>query len=211
MQIDVLSQNTLKLTLSRLDMFDLDIKYESLSGKNPDTKRLLSHALRTVKLDKNAGVDFTGERLFVEAFPRPDGGCMLYVSCLEESNSSKPDTAEKRTVSLASKIAPSTAIQTKPAKTSESLCALDSIKSLERICKSLSWQITAGRLELESKLYEKNGEYRLLLRSNNKNLISAIGAECGAMLRIESHLPFTYEHYNLVAADNAVEKMNALL
>ncbi|MCL2036111.1 MAG: adaptor protein MecA [Oscillospiraceae bacterium] len=89
MQIDVLSQNTLKLTLSRLDMFDLDIKYESLSGKNPDTKRLLSQVLRTVKLDKSSGVDFSGERLFVEAFPRPDGGCMLYISSLTEDSKNK--------------------------------------------------------------------------------------------------------------------------
>ncbi|MCL1880618.1 MAG: adaptor protein MecA, partial [Oscillospiraceae bacterium] len=85
MQIDVLSQYTLKLTLTRYDMFDMDIKYESLSGTNPDTKRLLSHVLNLAKLDENAGLDFTGERLFVEAFPRPDGGCMLYISSLFES------------------------------------------------------------------------------------------------------------------------------
>ncbi|MCL2087375.1 MAG: adaptor protein MecA [Oscillospiraceae bacterium] len=89
MQIDVLSQNTLKLTLTRLDMFDLDIKYESLSGKNPETKRLLSHVLKSIQLDKKVGFDFSGERLFVEAFPRPDGGCMLYISSLENESFAK--------------------------------------------------------------------------------------------------------------------------
>ncbi|MDR2531324.1 MAG: adaptor protein MecA [Oscillospiraceae bacterium] len=95
MQIDILSSNTLKLTLSRLDMFDLDIKYESLSGKNPETKRLLAHVLKSIRLDQKVGFDFSCERIFVEAFPRPDGGCMLYVSSLESDSGKKKRTHPK--------------------------------------------------------------------------------------------------------------------
>jgi len=89
MRIDVLSGNTLKLTLNNSDMADMGIKYETLSEKSEQTKNLLTRVLDTVKLnasvDGNMRFDFSGERLFVEAFPRPDGGCMLYISCLKES------------------------------------------------------------------------------------------------------------------------------
>jgi len=226
MQIDVLSQNTLKLTLSRLDMFDLDIKYESLSGKNPDTKRLLSHVLRTVKLDKSAGVDFSGERLFVEAFPRPDGGCMLYISCLIEEESGK--SCEKRTVrltaprsSLRNSNAPPplrtdirTEVRTEKPKKIGLLCRLDSIKELSGLCKSLSWQQTHGRLDLESALYGNSDEYRLLIASdsaNDRKLISAVVSEYGELLTFEHELPFTCEHYKLLVPENAIEKMSLVL
>ena len=233
MQIDVLSQNTLKLTLSRLDMFDLDIKYESLSGKNPDTKRLLSHVLRTVRLDKGSGIDFSGERLFVEAFPRPDGGCMLYISCLleqeraqehERNHSRSKVSTEKRTVHLTAKplIHERHERREKAVKTpsclekSGLLCSLDSVRELGNVCKILSWQLAHERLYLESALYNKNGcdgknEYRLLFQSDNKKLISAIISEYGEMLDLESELPFTYEHFNLLVPENAVEKMSQLL
>jgi hypothetical protein len=222
-------------------MFDLDIKYESLSGKNPDTKRLLSHVLRTVKLDKSAGVDFSGERLFVEAFPRPDGGCMLYISCLAEENKGKSYTHnsavagsnfERRTVRMTAKSVPEfgksgnvTRIpscdcgdKSHPAlhPMDSLLCRFGTVKELGGVCKSLSWQQTHGKLHLESALYNDNtsGEYRLLLQSDDNKRISAIVSEYGEVLpaKNENHeLSYTYEHYNLLVPANAVEKMNEVL
>jgi negative regulator of genetic competence, sporulation and motility len=195
MQIDVLSQNTLKLTLSRLDMFDMDIKYESLSGKNPDTKRLLSHVLRTVKLDKSAGVDFSGERLFVEAFPRPDGGCMLYISSLEErvDKAEKTERPEKRALKLTAK----------PAKPEKILCSFDSLKNLENACKSL----LKYNSSIESALFTDENEYRMSIVSDNKKLTAMIVAEFGEVLDPEHELPFTNEHYKTLAPYNAIERL----
>lgn len=208
MQIDVLSQNTLKLTLSRLDMFDLDIRYESLSGKNPDTKRLLSRVLRTVKSDKNNGVDFSGERLFVEAFPRPDGGCMLYISCLLNEKDETPFPVVKKSKT-------SEPLIKKKNEKSKLLCKFTSANALGGVCRNLSWQLSQGKLSssglgLESVLYNKNGEYRLLLRSGVPELISAIGSEYGEVLNADEELPFTNEHYNILVPENAVQKMSEL-
>jgi negative regulator of genetic competence, sporulation and motility len=212
MQIDVLSQNTLKLTLSRLDMFDMDIRYESLSGKNPDTKRLLSHVLRTVKLDKSAGVDFSGERLFVEAFPRPDGGCMLYISSLfEENKESYIKDTSARTPAKQSVLQQSRKPQSQLERTEQLLCHLNSIKDLEGVCKNLSWQRSNGKVEFTSTLYGNNAEnrnhYRLLIRANNKKLITAIVNEYGELLNVENELPFTCERYNVLISDNAAEQI----
>jgi negative regulator of genetic competence, sporulation and motility len=203
MQIDVLSQNTLKLTLSRLDMFDLDIKYESLSGKNPDTKRLLSHVLRTVKLDKSSGVDFSGERLFVEAFPRPDGGCMLYISSLNEDGN-----IEKKAVRLSAKPSPqlSSGRRLKPKET-QLLCRFDSLKGLEGVCRNLSWQQAHKRTAVTSSLYTDGSEYRLLVTCDDTKLINTIVGEYGEILDCERDLAHTREYYKLLAANDAVERL----
>jgi negative regulator of genetic competence, sporulation and motility len=195
MQIDVLSQNTLKLTLSRLDMFDMDIKYESLSGKNPDTKRLLSHVLRTVKLDKSAGVDFSGERLFVEAFPRPDGGCMLYISCLFEDG----EIREVKSVK-----APRRAVKSAACTL---LCRFDSLKALEGVCKSLAWY--GDRLDTTSALYSDGTEYRLYITGTDKKLLTAIVAEYGEVLNADE-LAYTREYCKLLVAENAVKAISEL-
>ncbi|MCL1867050.1 MAG: adaptor protein MecA [Oscillospiraceae bacterium] len=235
MQIDVLSQNTLKLTLSRLDMFDMDIKYESLSGKNPDTKRLLSHVLRTVRLDKSAGVDFSGERLFVEAFPRPDGGCMLYISCLLDENERFHSfvPADRKPVKLTAKS--SSAKQSQTAKTSITpttqkhrlLCKVAGVTDLAGVCRGLSRHMTlnkTGKTDFSSDLFvnpsDKN-EYRLFLSGltpSDKNLACAVCTEYGEITPADSSNPtfnrelsFTREHYTMLVPENAVEKMNEVL
>ena len=208
MQIDVLSQNTLKLTLSRLDMFDLDIKYESLSGKNPDTKRLLSHVLKTVKHDKNAGVDFSGERLFVEAFPRPDGGCMLYVSCLEENEKSNSSDIVKTTVLQTASPQRYRQSPPPPNKIGELLCEFKSVADLEGACRALSWNCQHDNLTLTGDLYAPHSEssvYRLLLNTTNKKLTAAVIAEYGSLLTLKHEISYTREYFKLLARENAVE------
>jgi hypothetical protein len=188
----------------------MDIKYESLSSKNPDTKRLLSHVLRTVKLDKSAGVDFSGERLFVEAFPRPDGGCMLYISCLlEDRERAHSFAGEKRTVRLTARNAKFPAI--KCTQSEKLLCRFDSIKELDGVCKSLSWQKSHQKIDFISTLYSNGEEYRLFISSDNRKLTTAIVLEYGELLVGDNDLSFTCEHYNLIADENAVEKMTSVL
>ena len=199
MQIDVLSQNTLKLTLSRLDMSDFDIKYENLSGKNPNTKQLLSNVLRTVKLDKTAKVDFSGERLFVEAFPRPDGGCMLYVSSLETSDVSAnseacesdvfanthPPRSARATYLGNAKANPKVTPKNAPKrKSTELLCDFTTLKNLELACKNLHRQLSQGRLSIDSKLFaapeetrQKPRHYRMHIQTDNQPLTEMIIGE----------------------------------
>jgi hypothetical protein len=173
-------------------MFDLDIRYESLSGKNPDTKRLLSHVLKTVKLDKSSGVDFTGERLFVEAFPRPDGGCMLYISCLNEGADAPA------TVPRANKSRKAVAVS------ATLLYQFASIADLEGACRVLSWQRTNGKLSFTSNLYSRDNHYRLLINTANKKLASSIVSEYGREV-CAKEITATKEHYKLLANDNAAE------
>jgi len=212
MQIDVLSQNTLKLTLSRLDMFDLDINYESLSGKNPDTKRLLSNVLSTVKLDKSAGVDFSGERLFVEAFPRPDGGCMLYISCLTDENAQRraPSSPVKSRVHREQPAPVKSGLRRKK----PILCRFSSINMLSGACCALAKQIERDRVSTGSELYGDGKEFRLFVTGEGGEasaLIAIILREYGEIVGGDYESAVTKEHYKLIIGENAVEKLSQVL
>ncbi|MCL2020323.1 MAG: adaptor protein MecA [Oscillospiraceae bacterium] len=224
MQIDILSSNTLKLTLSRLDMFDLDIKYESLSGKNPETKRLLAHVLKSIRLDRlnqKTGFDFSCERIFVEAFPRPDGGCMLYVSSLEadagrrKKQSIKTQARESFTAEEANLL--KAGLKREDIK-SLLIFETDAVNELSGVCRSLCRQKEWERLGFESALYlseNRNGEmkYRLIIKNvtGRQTLISGIIREYGEPYRGELELAYTEEYFRAVIKENAAEKLGELL
>lgn len=95
MRIDILSKTTLKLTLTADDMNNYDLRYEILSEQGNDCRKTLGRLLKEAEEVEAvaAAARFISEerRLFVEAFRRMDGGCMLYVSALTEHNHKKPD------------------------------------------------------------------------------------------------------------------------
>jgi negative regulator of genetic competence, sporulation and motility len=235
MQIDILSSNTLKLTLSRLDMFDLDIKYESLSGKNPETKRLLAHVLKSIRLDQlnqKTGFDFSSDRIFVEAFPRPDGGCMLYVSSLGDENNLMTDNTKKRKTSAKSAVIEERSVTAFKAVTAPKAVAIkrenlksqlifetDGVRELSGLCRSLCLQKEwkkQGFENLESTLYmseTNDGKYRLLIKGegSKNSLLTGIAKEYGDILRGEREMMFTKEHFKPIIENNAAERLNELL
>ena len=221
MQIDILSSNTLKLTLSRLDMFDLDIKYESLSGKNPETKRLLAHVLKKIRLDqldrdscsshdRKLGFDFSCERIFVEAFPRPDGGCMLYVSSLEaDSGKKKRSSAKSRAGDDALEMSTfgNSAVKREIQK-NIIIYETESLTELSAVCKAL--QLHGARLSLESSLHKSDNRYRLIIKTEKQPPVINLIREYGEVLKGERELFHTREYYKEIIAENAAGQMAEL-
>ena len=87
MQIDELAGNTVKITLDPSDMDGYRIKCEDISGDSRTSELALSRLISCLSEDHNLGL--CGERLLVEAFPKSDGGCTLYISCLKGTQSAK--------------------------------------------------------------------------------------------------------------------------
>lgn len=87
MQIDELAGNTVKITLNPSDMDGYRIKCEDISGDSRTSELALSRLISCLSEDHNLGL--CGERLLVEAFPKSDGGCTLYISCLKGTQSGK--------------------------------------------------------------------------------------------------------------------------
>ena len=98
MRIDTLAGNTVKITLEPSDMDGCNIKYEDISGRSHETELALSRLISSV-CEKH-GLKLSGERLLVEAFPKCDGGCTLYVSCLKSARQkpSRPSCEDNRIV-----------------------------------------------------------------------------------------------------------------
>lgn len=78
MKYDSLSRNTVKITLSEADMEEYSLRAESIALRTPEIKRTLAELLGKMRLFP----EYRPDRLFLEAFPKKEGGCVLYVSTL---------------------------------------------------------------------------------------------------------------------------------
>ena len=122
---------------------------------------------------------------------------MLYISSLLEENQAK------KPVKLTAKHLP---VKLPAQKPEQLLCKFDSIKELEGACKSLIWHKT----DVSSTLYCNENEYRLIIHSNKKKLITMIVSEYGEVLD-EDEIGVTGEHYKIIVNENAIEQMNSVL
>ncbi|MCX7657405.1 MAG: adaptor protein MecA [Oscillospiraceae bacterium] len=183
MTIEVISSTTGKITLTELDMLDYDINYERLDRRNPETKRLLIELLEAVKEEKN--IDLCSEKLYVEAFPQNDGGCLLYISVLSEKQKTK---AELYT---------------------EIVCETDDVQSLISLCCTLYKNFS--HLIRESELYFDKRHYRLIIntfpKTENKTL-SIIGEYACPSGKGEITGAFTREHFDVLIENDAVKKIS---
>ena len=82
MYYDALSRNTVKITLTKKDMNDYSLRSDSLRVRNAETKRTLTRFLKRFRSESAIFPDKDIDRLFLEAFPSEDGGCVMYVSTL---------------------------------------------------------------------------------------------------------------------------------
>ncbi len=64
------------------------ITYDSLSYGSALTRRVLKEALR--RAEREVGFDWQGGRLFLEAYPQDEGGCVVLVTRLEEEEEERP-------------------------------------------------------------------------------------------------------------------------
>ena len=183
MQIEVIGGNTVKIVLNELDMSDYDICFERLSCKDPETKRLLVELLALVRAQKN--IDLCTEKLYIEAFPRSDGGCMLYISPLTDNavHAVKP------------KSSPYTGL----------ICECASLDAMLALGSQLYTRYS--HVLHDSQLYTLNGRYRLILYTFNRleERLSATIREFSKIVgRGDIHCARTAETHKCIIPKNAV-------
>lgn len=184
MQIDMLAGGTVKITLLSSDMYCYNIRYEDISGRSDETKLALSRLIAAIK--ESEKLDLSGERLLVEAFPKSDGGCMLYLSCLGKAKSEKKKLPSRKEYVLAE---------------SEQL---DDLIALCHLLYEKYGPVSAS-------LYLLYGKYRLIISACSLSPFIRVVvkefaeiADCNDFIRSE-----TAEHYRFIC-DNAVEKLALL-
>lgn len=83
LKIELLDDKTVKILLSKFDMTTFNLCYDEMDYKNPETKRVILKLIDEIK--KEVKINLNTGKLFIEAFPYADGGCILYVNVLDST------------------------------------------------------------------------------------------------------------------------------
>lgn len=185
MVIQIISSNTIKITLDEYDMSTYDISFEKLDRSSPETKRLLIDLIQNIHEEKS--IDLSSERLFVEAFPKDDGGCLLYLSIL---NNNIKATPEKN--SLYNSI----------------ICKIQSPDDLIIISNQL--YNLFNHILHNSELYYMNSTYIIILhtfKKADKNLKVFLNEYCEIIGNGDIDSSSIREYYNCIFPINAIEEI----
>lgn len=82
MVIKRISHHTLSIYLNAADLNELDITYEALDYLCPHTRRIIQQLLETALAQ--TGFDPEGHRLYIEAYPMEEDGCLLLFTLIDE-------------------------------------------------------------------------------------------------------------------------------
>lgn len=173
MKYDLLSRDTVKITLSEADMREYSLCTEAIELRTAEARRSLSKMLRKMKLFPG----YKPDRLFLEAFPASDGGCVLYVSGLYEE-SREENVCE-------------TAI----------MCCLDSLDNLIQLC----YVIEETGIQPKTCVYHGSGGYILVSLSEKDSFLALrrIFSEFGRVCTDISEISVVSEYAVPVCLDNA--------
>lgn len=196
MKIDYLSKTTLKLTLTAEDMNDYELDYTELSARSLKSRRRLCVLLKELSdegsLFGNDELFLDDKRFFVEAFPRLDGGCLLYVSTLPDKDG--------RQSGFISELKSAAAF----------ICEIEDSELLRRLCVELESEKERNRIEFSSALYSDGKRWRIALRPHNacaKQLEAAL-SRFGKLIKGELNAAYTAEHFRTVIPENASMKIS---
>lgn len=188
MQIDIIGTNTVKITLNKADMLCYDFRFDRVDCNSPEMKEFIVDMIDTVKDKKNIELDT--KQLYIEAFPKNDGGCLIYISPVEESTHEK----EKNSFSF-------TDIVTE-------FCDIEKVIEISKILsKRYSCFIN------KSSLYKFADKYRFVttVYSKSENKIAKILGEYGSVFyNSDYEFAVTNEHFKTIISENAVKILASL-
>lgn len=190
MKYDTLSRNTVKITLTEADMRKYSISADCISGHTAETKRTLTDFVNRLKEINPLFPEYEPERLFLEAFPRSEGGCILFISTLGREPFDIPKDKPK---------AP---------RNKMLMLITEDISYLSGFSKAL-FSLSG---EFEAKLYYLSGEFYLIMPCprGKSSLISAIINEYGELSDSGFEIAAAEEHGKLLSAENTLKKLMKL-
>ena len=182
---DTLSKNTVKITLTEQDMRTYSIKSDCITKRSAETKRSLTKFLKKFQSESSVFAGCSAERLFLEAFPSKDGGCVRYVSTLGTEGGAYPASQE----------------------TSRSvMCGTPDIGKAADMCTRIK------DLADISGLYYREGSFFLLARIPEAALSKTkhIMEEYGRISADDTDIAFIKEFGRLVCGSDAAEKLSLI-
>ncbi len=215
MKIDILSETTLKLTLTEEDMKESRVCYEALSKQNTDCRKVLERLIEKGASPKTAAMaaELLEEesRLLVEAFPSANGGCMVYLSALNRGRPKRKPRAESaqestQTANKGHSSGQDSQLLDRQAEASPIIFETDSGEQLGKLCRRLETERKSG-MKFSSKLFSNHICYRLALTPLNtcSGRLTRILREYGTVTSSELIAAYTQEHFGELVGENAAE------
>ena len=184
MTVELMNNKTVMITLTREDMEDMFLSYESMRRESEFTRGTI---LRIIKRAERAtNLDFTRQNIFVEILPHINGGCVLFIHITKSRKTKKY----------------------KNETNSPLIFKLSDIRQLENACMRLFRQV--NHLILKSRIYSRNEIYYLVVYTYFKldHKIIAVAGEFGLLDgRGELRHSQIKEISEIVITDNAVQKI----
>ncbi len=85
LKIELVDQRTVKITLNEDDLDEMALSFQACDGSTSETKRAVLSLITKIK--EETKLDLNGGKLFIEAFPDANGGCVLYVNVIDRGAS----------------------------------------------------------------------------------------------------------------------------
>lgn len=182
MQIDLIGSDTIKITMNKTDMLCYDFDFETLDCDSPEMKNFIVRLLRIIKEKKK--IDLDSKKLYIEAFPKNDGGCMIYISPMEEAQNTNHNYSAYTGI----------------------VCKFENIEKIIDLSKYL--HKNQNHIIHSSSLYKQNTDYNLVIEVFSKLEAKIINAanEFGDDIRKDNvYCAYIKEHNSCIINKNAVD------
>ena len=183
MKINSPAENRITVDLTEQDMAELDITYEEMDYSTIETRRVIWTLLDEAGKALGKELD-PSRRMIIEAIPKNEGGCVLNFTLLDAAKriNTQKQLLKKQTKSL--------------------ICEFDTADCLFRAAKHYTGCT-------ESSLYERRGNYRLVIKGLCDPVASVRHfSEFGKIINCEPLIcEHMKEHWNTLAEKDALDRL----
>ena len=199
MELIVINENKLKITLSESDMKQYSLDCNTADYDNTETRKAFWSILDEVK--QKTGFDAASQKIFVQLYPSKKGGCEMYVTKLGANRHQKETEADTEPIRL------------QPLHRRRAAYSFGSSEELISVCRRLS---EIGFSD-KSAAWRSNidGKYFLILEEPEENAYLPLNEcsfifEYGKSENLKHTLLFLHEHADCICHADAVESLSNL-
>ena len=201
MELIVINENKLKITLSQCDMQQYALDCSTIDYDNTETRRAFWNILDEVK--HKTGFDAASQKVFIQLYPSKEGGCEMYVTKLGGAQKSETDDD-----------AVANSHRLHPLHRRRTAYSFNNIDNLIAVCRRLdaigfSDKSSAWRSAINE------SKYFLLLEEPEENAYLPLTEysfilEYGKNENLKNTLLFIHEHAFPICTQYAVETLSAI-
>ena len=189
MELLLITENKLKIMLSRDDLCSYGITVDEIDYDNTETRRVFWSLLDEAK--QKTGFDAAISRIFIQIFPDREGGCEMYVSRLRSIEGQKRGVTCKIDASCARRA-----------------FVFDSLERLLAVCRA----VRGAPPLLSSSAYteRREGACRCFLITEGDGAALERITEYGELWDVSLLPYYIKEHCKVICEGNAIETLGAL-